>query len=234
MGRGRGGSTRGSRGTNASIRGRISRGNNAGAHDDNTATPVGSSGRAQAASGGAPRPQRSSQGSNGNGRDGRGHIDVTNTPIASPNAAASSTPTPYAQTNYVERLKALKEDRPHERARLIRDKRMNPDGQIDIRQAVKRKGLCTDMCPEFERVRRIVEDDLKLPEYTPQSLALKDRRARVPDESRMVKAYQRSAAGMETELVTDIRPPSVCLVCIYIRSNLLSTLTSSRTPCVTW
>lgn len=46
---------------------------------------------------------------------------------------------------------------------------------------------------------------------TAESLKLGDRKLRVPDESRMVKAYQRSAAGMETELVTDIRPPSVCL-----------------------
>jgi 3-deoxy-D-arabino-heptulosonate 7-phosphate (DAHP) synthase class II len=47
---------------------------------------------------------------------------------------------------------------------------------------------------------------------TAESLKLNDRRLRVPDESRMVKAYQRSAAGMETELVSDIRSPATCLV----------------------
>jgi hypothetical protein len=112
---------------------------------------------------------------------------------------------------------------------------MNPEGQIHLSQAVKMVGCCQDMCPEFERVRRIVQNDLKLPEFvrlaaqfprcatqkypandmqTAESLESNDRNARVPDESRMVKAYQRSAAGMDVELISDIRPPSVCLVCI--------------------
>lgn len=42
---------------------------------------------------------------------------------------------------------------------------MNPEGQIHLSEAVKIVGICQDMCPEFERVRRIVEDDLKLPEF---------------------------------------------------------------------
>jgi hypothetical protein len=41
---------------------------------------------------------------------------------------------------------------------------MNPDGQMRLKDSVKLYGLCTDMCPEFERVRRIVEDDVKPPE----------------------------------------------------------------------
>lgn len=35
---------------------------------------------------------------------------------------------------------------------------------------------------------------------------------RVPDESRMVKAFTRSAAGVDVELVIDIRNPAACLV----------------------
>jgi hypothetical protein len=105
---------------------------------------------------------------------------------------------------------------------------MNPDGPMQLSEAVKLIGICNDMCPEFERVRRIVEDDYKPPEcvrpppntiveyitdldQTPET-AHGDRKLRVPDETRMVKAYKRSAAGMETELVTDIRSPSACLV----------------------
>lgn len=42
---------------------------------------------------------------------------------------------------------------------------MDPDGPMHLSQAVKRIGICEDMCPEYERVRRIVEEDLKLPEY---------------------------------------------------------------------
>jgi len=42
---------------------------------------------------------------------------------------------------------------------------MNPDGPMRLDQAVKRVGICMEMCPEYERVRRIVEEDLKAPEY---------------------------------------------------------------------
>jgi hypothetical protein len=41
---------------------------------------------------------------------------------------------------------------------------MNPEGQMRLSDSVKLYGICTDMCPEYERVRRIVEDDVKPPE----------------------------------------------------------------------
>ncbi len=41
---------------------------------------------------------------------------------------------------------------------------MNPEGQMRLSDSVKLIGICTDMCPEFERVRRIVENDVKPPE----------------------------------------------------------------------
>jgi hypothetical protein len=41
---------------------------------------------------------------------------------------------------------------------------MNPEGQMRLSDSVKLVGLCTEKCPEFERVRRIVEDDVKPPE----------------------------------------------------------------------
>lgn len=41
---------------------------------------------------------------------------------------------------------------------------MNPDGQMKLSDSVKLVGLCNDMCPEFERVRRIVQNDFKRPE----------------------------------------------------------------------
>lgn len=33
-----------------------------------------------------------------------------------------------------------------------------------LSDSVKLIGICTDMCPEYERVRRIVEEDVKAPE----------------------------------------------------------------------
>jgi len=41
---------------------------------------------------------------------------------------------------------------------------MNPDGQMRLADSVKLYGLCQEMCPEYERVRRIVELDVKAPE----------------------------------------------------------------------
>lgn len=41
---------------------------------------------------------------------------------------------------------------------------MNPEGQMKLEDSVKLVGLCNDMCPEFERVRRIAQKDYKRPE----------------------------------------------------------------------
>ena len=89
---------------------------------------------------------------------------------------------------------------------------MNPEGQMRLADSVKLYGLCQEMCPEYERVRRIVELDVKAPECTPETQHLPSRSQRIADESRMVKAYARSAAGMDVELVSEIRSPATCLV----------------------
>lgn len=41
---------------------------------------------------------------------------------------------------------------------------MNPEGQMRLSDSVKLYGICDEMCPEYERVRRIVELDVKAPE----------------------------------------------------------------------
>lgn len=41
---------------------------------------------------------------------------------------------------------------------------MNPDGQMKLSDSVKLIGRCNDICPEFERVRRIDQKDYKRPE----------------------------------------------------------------------
>jgi len=88
---------------------------------------------------------------------------------------------------------------------------MDPDHAIKFEDRVEKYGLCTDMCGEYERVRRIHEVDYKAAECTPGTAHL-PRKERIPDESRMVKAHTRSAAGTEMELVTDVRTPETCLV----------------------
>lgn len=59
----------------------------------------------------------------------------------------------------------IRKERPVQRQQFIKQGLMNPDGQMRLEDAVKLVGICTDMCPEFERVRRIYENDLKAPEY---------------------------------------------------------------------
>lgn len=91
---------------------------------------------------------------------------------------------------------------------------------MDMSERVEKYGLCTDMCPEYERVRRIVEQDVKRPECTPDT-AHAERKERVPDESRMVKAFSRPAAGMESDLMTDVRTPETCLASTPHRCSVL-------------
>lgn len=108
---------------------------------------------------------------------------------------------------------------------------MNPDGQMRVEDAVEKYGYCTEMCPEFERVRRIVEKDVKAAECTEET-AKGPRNGRVPDESRMVKAFARSAAGAEDELVTEIRTPPTCLVSVPHALDV-TLLMCYRKPCST-
>ncbi|KAL5121709.1 actin cytoskeleton and mitosis protein [Pleosporales sp. CAS-2024a] len=136
----------------------------------------------------------------------------THTAATTPTSALAGglNSTPFAQDDYAKRLDHIRAARPKLRERFINEGRMNPEGQMRLCDSVKLFGLCTDMCPEYERVRRIVEEDVKPAECTPGTEHL-PRKQRIPDETRMVKAYTRSAAGMDVELVSEIRSPATCL-----------------------
>jgi hypothetical protein len=71
---------------------------------------------------------------------------------------------------------------------------MNPEGQMRLSDSVKLIGICTDMCPEYERVRRIVEEDVKPPECastpTTASCSTTDRRPDTRDPAPPAKAAQ--------------------------------------------
>ncbi|KAF2823749.1 hypothetical protein CC86DRAFT_371976 [Ophiobolus disseminans] len=151
---------------------------------------------------------------------GRGnHVSVPAHVMAFDPSGGANT-TPFAPKDYAKRLEHIKALRPQLRQRFINEGRMNPEGQMRLCDSVKLFGLCTDMCPEYERVRRIVEEDVKPPECTPETQHL-PRKQRIPDEHRMVKAYSRSAAGMDVELVSEIRSPATCLKTInYLMSRL--------------
>ncbi|KAH8725246.1 SAC3/GANP/Nin1/mts3/eIF-3 p25 family-domain-containing protein [Phaeosphaeriaceae sp. PMI808] len=199
--------------------GRAGRGRGNGAHAQNNVerpTPtVYTRGQRTGNVGGAPRGGHNGFTSNNRtstntsaDTQSRGHH--ANTTFSSLNSIGGANSTPFAKEDYQKRLQHIKAARPKLRQQFIKEGRMNPEGQMRLSDSVKLIGSCTDMCPEYERVRRIVEEDVKPPECTQETQHL-PRKQRIPDESRMVKAYARSAAGMDVELVSEIRSPATCL-----------------------
>ena len=83
------------------------------------------------------------------------------------------------------------------KAELIDD----PEKRRKLEDALPFKGVCEDMCPEFEQVSRIAEYDVKAEEKQPGS----DGNALWPEPSRMVKKFGRSAAGQDAPLPMDVR-----------------------------
>lgn len=80
----------------------------------------------------------------------------------------------------------------------------DPNVRKKLSDAIDFRGICEDMCPEGEKVSRIVEHDVKLPERI---------RSDGPDNGfanpdLMVKSFKRSAAGMDSPLPTEVRSPA--------------------------
>ncbi|KAF2639044.1 hypothetical protein P280DRAFT_519883 [Massarina eburnea CBS 473.64] len=215
---------RGARGGNNTFRGNSARGRSNGTGTDAPSGPAFTRDNAQDALRGG-RGGLNARGDRAPFR-GRGNYQA-GPPLKAP-SSTSSTPsttydpdfvshdpmnsTPFARNDYVNRLAYLRDARPRIREALVDQGLMNPPGQIKLEDGVRLIGACTEMCPEFERVRRIIENDYKLAECTRETCDPKfPRNQRVVDESRMVKAFTRSAAGVEEELVTEKRTPTTCL-----------------------
>ena len=102
-------------------------------------------------------------------------------------------------------METLRENRVQEREWAIRNNLiMREDSARSLMDAVALQGTCGDMCPEFERVTRVVQNGVdtcemeELPDGT-----------MVPSEKKMVKRFERSSAGKETPLPSDVRPVEV-------------------------
>ncbi|KUI71782.1 SAC3 family protein 1 [Cytospora mali] len=80
----------------------------------------------------------------------------------------------------------------------------DPDVRKKLSDAIDFRGICEDMCPEGEKVSRIVEYDVKAAEKTATSDGLE----MWPDPARMVKTFKRSAAGSDSPLPTEVRSPA--------------------------
>lgn len=86
------------------------------------------------------------------------------------------------------------------KANLIDD----PDKRRRLDDALEFKGICEEMCPEWEKIQRIVEKGL----WKPEGYDENDERIAIPQK--MVKRLARSAAGQEAPLPMDVRSPAAC------------------------
>lgn len=80
----------------------------------------------------------------------------------------------------------------------------DPEVRKKLSDAIDFRGICQDMCPEGEKVSRIVEYDVKAAEKTtsPDGLEM------WPNPDRMIKSFKRSAAGTDSPLPTEVRSPA--------------------------
>ncbi|KAJ5518315.1 SAC3/GANP/Nin1/mts3/eIF-3 p25 [Penicillium expansum] len=100
------------------------------------------------------------------------------------------------------------QDRFDKRERAIKDGQMaDPNQPTSLKQAITPVGTCTGMCPDFERVERIVQKAVDKCEkyYNPATNQLEIM------ETKMVKRFRRAAAGNDEQLPSDIRTPKTLL-----------------------
>ncbi|KAI9677495.1 MAG: hypothetical protein M1817_006449 [Caeruleum heppii] len=99
----------------------------------------------------------------------------------------------------------LKKNREKERAHAIANNLVDdPNRQRRLEDAITFVGTCQDMCPEFERVERIVRQAVDSCEKTHGVDGQE-----VPEQRLMVKRFRRSAAGDDAQLPSDVRPPPI-------------------------
>lgn len=122
-----------------------------------------------------------------------------------PPAWPTTTPGDPKQKSAVEAFwQSSKGYRSKVRASLIKAGLLDdPDKPKKLSEAIDFKGTCEDMCPEFEKITRIMEHDVQGPEkeVAPDGSLW-------PSPQKMVKALARSAAGQDAPLPMDVRSPA--------------------------
>ncbi|KAL6233837.1 hypothetical protein BDW75DRAFT_214053 [Aspergillus navahoensis] len=131
---------------------------------------------------------------------------------ANPTNGVTATSVPVedasAMGNYNDRYEQLKIDRAKQREQAIKAGQMaDPNQPMSLNKAITPVGTCTSMCPEFERVERIVQKMVdKSEKYLhPATNTLQNM------EAKMLKRFRRSAAGYDEQLPSDIRTPRTLL-----------------------
>ncbi|KAF4452892.1 hypothetical protein F53441_4318 [Fusarium austroafricanum] len=90
----------------------------------------------------------------------------------------------------------------------------DPDKRKTLQDAIDFKGICEDMCPEYEKITRINEMDVHQPEKNPKT--------KFANTRLMVKKLARSAAGQEAPLPMDVRSvPALRRTLDYLIDDLL-------------
>ena len=77
----------------------------------------------------------------------------------------------------------------------------DPEKRRRLADALPFKGICEDMCPEFEQISRIAENDV----YKEEKETQPDGLTQWPNQLKMVKKFARSAAGQDAPLPMDVR-----------------------------
>jgi nuclear mRNA export protein SAC3 len=96
----------------------------------------------------------------------------------------------------------------------------DPDKPKKLSEAIDFRGTCEDMCPEFEKVTRIVEHDVQSAEKELSP----DGQTYWPALHKMVKALARSAAGQDAPLPEDVRSPAALRLTLdYLIDTVLGT-----------
>ncbi|KAK2770238.1 hypothetical protein FQN53_005658 [Emmonsiellopsis sp. PD_33] len=110
--------------------------------------------------------------------------------------------------DYNTRYEQLKLDRAKQRAEAIKAGQMaDPNQPTSLNRAITPTGTCTDMCPEFERVERVVQKMVdKSEKFTDPETGVSQTM-----EAKMLKRFRRSAAGYDEQLPSDIRTPKTLL-----------------------
>ncbi|KAK7966348.1 MCM3-associated protein [Apiospora aurea] len=89
------------------------------------------------------------------------------------------------------------------RKSLVKADLVDEEGkQRRLDEALIFKGICEEMCPEWEKIIRITENDVKLAEKVDRNGDM------IPCPTKMVTRLARSAAGQELPLPMDVRSPA--------------------------
>ncbi|TIA56076.1 hypothetical protein D6C79_00139 [Aureobasidium pullulans] len=157
----------------------------------------------------------------GHGQRGgaRGRGKATPPPTRSPFAAPTQAQPSNASSSFPDRFQALKKQREQERTHAIAQGFLaDPDKPRTLAEAITPVGTCPDMCPEFERLERVVQKDVWGPELDDAGAA---------SEPRMVKKFRRAAAGIDEQLPSDLRPPSTLKMTVeYLFDNIVANAAS--------